>query len=103
MSDLQKRLDTFVEAVKQSREALGAVGDGHSPDSGLLDTIELREELMDLLTAEAVTNSIVLSNGDESVVLDRVLRIEHQTWIRGVGEDGVECVNLLEYDDIDLA
>jgi hypothetical protein len=99
---LQDQLDTYTEAVSQSREAVGTIGDGNSSNAALYDTVELREELMNSLTAEAVTNSIRLSNGSESVVLDRILRIEHQTWIRGVGEDGTECINLLEYDDVEL-
>lgn len=99
---LQDQLDTYTEAVSQSREAVGTIGGTGESGSQLVDTSELQQEFMDSLLEAAITNQIRLSNGEDSVTLDRILRIEHQTWVRGVGEDGTECINLLEYDDVEL-
>mgnify|MGYP006873385154 FL=1 len=99
---LQDQLDTYTEAVAQSREAVGTIGGAAGSENQLVDTSELQQEFMDSLLEEAITNQIRLSNGEDSITLDRILRIEHQTWIRGVGEDGIECINLLEYDDVEL-
>lgn len=100
--DLQKQLDTYTEAVSQSREAVGTIGGASESESQLIDTSELQQEFMDSLLEVAITNQIRFSNGEDSVTLDRILRIEHQTWVRGVGEDGTECINLLEYNDVEL-
>lgn len=99
---LQDQLDTYTEAVAQSREAVGTIGGTAKSGSQLVDTSELQQEFMDSLLEAAITNQIRLSNGEDSVTLDRILRIEHQTWVRGVGEDGTECINLLEYGDVEL-
>lgn len=99
-TEIENRLETFQKAVETSRKSLGVIG-GDSTGGPVPDTIDLRKELMNALTAAAATNSIRFI-GSDSVTVDRVLRIEHQTWIRGKTENGIECVNLLEYNTVEL-
>lgn len=98
---IESRLEEFRSAVETSRESLGTIG-GDSVDGPVPNTREPRQRLMNALTAAAVTNSIRFRAGGESVTLDKILEIEHQTWVRGKTEGIMQCVNLLDYESVEL-
>lgn len=98
---IESRLEEFRSAVETSRESLGTIG-GNSTGGPVPNTREPREQLMNALTAAAITNSIRFRAGGESVTLDMILEIEHQTWVRGKTEGTVRCVNLLDYESVEL-
>jgi hypothetical protein len=98
---LQDQLDTYTEAVAQSREAVGTIGGTAESESQLVDTSELQQEFMDSLLEAAITNQIRLSDGETPVTLDRILRIEHQTWLRGTDVNGdSRVINLMDVTEI---
>lgn len=99
--NLQDQLETYTEAVSQSREAVGTIGGPDENKTQLIDTGELQEEFMDSLLEAAITEQIRFSDGESVVVLDRILRIEHQTWIRGTDLNGREhVINLMDVETV---
>lgn len=98
---LQDQFDTYIKAVAQSREAVGTIGGKAESGSQLVDTSELQQEFMDSLLEEAITSQIRLLDGEDSVTLDRILRIEHQTWLRGIDVNGdSRVINLMDVTEI---
>lgn len=103
-NEIQKKLDIFVNAVETSRESLGVIGGGETSGGRVPSTLDKQKSVMDSLTAAAVTNDLRFENGEgDSVTLTRLYRMEHQTWLRGENGDGyIECINLLNFRNIDL-
>lgn len=102
-SKIESRLDVFQSAVEQFRDSLGLIGGDSTQTDSISSTEEYRKSVMNALTAAAATRKIEFELEDEIVILDRVLRIEHQTWVRGQTATGsVECFNLMDVQNVTL-
>ena len=103
MENIQKQLSRFQSDVLEAREALGTVGGDSTANGDVPNVSSVREDLFRKLTTEAITNQIRFVSEDESVILNRIHRIEHQSWIRGETADGAEeCVNLMDVNEIEI-
>lgn len=104
-TEIEERINVFTNAVRKVRESFGAVG-GESEESfgEIPDVRQYRQDVMNALTSAAATNSLVFSdeNGEE-VSVNRILRIEHQTWVRAETDNGNErCFNLMNFRNVDV-
>jgi len=104
MNNFTELLQSFQNDVREFRSSLGVIGKNDSggklPDSRITSS-----DLFDVLSEEAITNNLKLVSSDEDdVVIDRVFRIEHQTWLRfeEANTNREKFVNLMDYDRIEL-
>ena len=98
---LTRKLRNFNHSVRNFRDRLGTVGG----DTGDGEIPEVRtEDIFEALSEAAITSDLRFSSEDgSSTTIQRVLRIEHQTWVRGKAKGGqTEVLNLLNYDTIEL-
>ena len=102
-SKIENRLQVFQSAVGEFRNSLGLIGGKDTDSDSISSTEEYRKSVMNALTAAAATCKIEFELEDEIVILDRVLRIEHQTWVRGRSTTGkTECFNLMDVESVTL-
>lgn len=104
MNNLTELLTAFQNDVRKFRSSLGNIGKNDS--SGKVPSSRITSsDLFDVLSEEAITNNLKLVSSDEkNVVVDRVFRIEHQTWLRfeEANTNREKFVNLMDYDQIEL-
>lgn len=100
MSDLQSQLEDFQNAISKTREAVGAIG-GSGSSGSVREISSLQEEIFESLTTAAITQTVILELENETVELDRINRIEHQSWVRAVDTDGnFQVINLMNVNQI---
>jgi hypothetical protein len=100
MSDLQTELETYQKAISGMRESVGAIG-GDGSAENVSNLSDLQESFYESLTTAAITQTVVVELEGETIDLDRIARIEHQSWIRGFDTDGdLQVVNLMDVNQI---
>lgn len=98
---LQQKLEEFQSRLSTFRESLGVIGDGETGDD-VPDLSPTREALFEALSTAAITQNIRFELDTATVVLDKVHRIEHQSWLRGETEAGkVKVVNVMDVNDVE--
>lgn len=99
---LQNSLEAFQISLQNFRKTLGVVG-GKSPDGDVPNVRKFQKAFFDNLTAACAAHKVKLTSDSDSLELDQVLRMEHQSWIKGRTESGrMECVNVMDYDKIEM-
>jgi len=99
---LQTRLDEFQFAVSELQSSIGAIGGDTGSDSSIPDTSEPQERLYEALTTAAIKGQIRFSSDTESVIVNKVLRIEHQSYLRGEAPDeSAVVINLMDYNTVE--
>jgi len=102
-SELQNRLEDFRRAVSNLQNSVGSVGGENVDSIEIPDTTLAQERLYEGLTTAAIKGQIRLFSGTESQIVNKVLRIEHQSYLRGEAPDGSRLVlNLMDYDSVKL-
>lgn len=100
---LQARFEEFQFAVSDLRESIGVVGGDTGSNSSIPDTSEAQDRLYEMLTTAAIKGQIRFSSGTESVIVNKVLRIEHQSYLRGEAPNkSTVVVNLMDYDTVEM-
>ena len=101
--EVQTRLEEFQTAVSNLQRSVGSVGAGDSSSDEIPDTTAFQERLYEVLTTAAIKGQIRFSSASESQIVNKVLRIEHQSYLRGEAPDGSRVVlNLMDYDSVEL-
>lgn len=99
---LQSRIDEFQLAVSELEESVGAIGNGES-STEIPDTTTPRERLYEALTTAAIKGQVRLSSKSESEIINKVFRIEQQSFLRGETPDGSAVIlNLMNYDTVEI-
>lgn len=100
MSDLQNELKTFQNAISEMRNSLGIIGEETSGGK-IPDVSDLRERFFESATTAAITQTVSLELNDKTVKLERINRIEHQSWIRGIDTNGdLQVIDLMDVNKI---
>lgn len=101
--EVQTRLEEFQAAVSNLQRSVGSVGAGDSSSSEIPDTAAFQERLYEALTTAAIKGQIRFSSATQSQIVNKVLRIEHQSYLRGEAPDDSRVVlNLMDYDSVEL-
>lgn len=101
--EVQTRLEEFQTAVSNFQRSVGSVGGSSDASSEIPDTAAFQERLYEALTTAAIKGQIRFSSATESQIVNKVLRIEHQSYLRGEAPDESRVVlNLMDYDSVEL-
>ena len=100
---LQNALEAFQITLREFRSSLGVIGDGEISGE-VPDVQKYQKGLFNALTAACAAHKVRLTSESSSPVeLNRVLRMEHQSWVKGETDSGqIECVNVMDYDKIKI-
>lgn len=100
---LQQRLSSFQSALSEMRSSLGVIGGDSDSVGEIPDLTDRQEDLFEALTTAAITNQVRLVLDTDTAMLDKILRIEHQSWVRGETPSGeTKVVNLMDVNDIEI-
>lgn len=101
--EVQTRLEEFQTAVSNLQRSVGSVGAGDISSNEIPDTAAFQERLYEALTTAAIKGQIRFSSATESQIVNKVLRIEHQSYLRGEAPNESRVVlNLMDYDSVEL-